>query len=206
MTVSRPRRASRRKRRVFRRFILWVLLLALAGVGALYGADLLEGARYKLEYRDLIERYSAEQSLDPALVASMIYNESRFNPSAVSRIGARGLMQIMPETGEWLAGKFGEAADYAPDRLFDANTNLRYGCWYLGYLSRLFGGDMVKMAAGYHAGQNRVARWLEDRSISPDGHTLPVDKIPFADTKQYVERVVKAHAIYQKRYWSEKAR
>ena len=115
-------------------------------------------------------------------------------------------MQIMPETGEWLAGKFGEAADYAPDRLFDANTNLRYGCWYLGYLSRLFGGDMVKMAAGYHAGQNRVARWLEDRSISPDGHTLPVDKIPFADTKQYVERVVKAHAIYQKRYWSEKAR
>lgn len=206
MTFSQPRRASRRKRRPFRRFALCVLLLTLACLGALFGADTLESARYKLEYRDLIERYSTEQSLDPALVASMIYNESRFNPSAVSRVGARGLMQIMPETGEWLAGKFGEAASFTPDRLFDAATNLRYGCWYLGYLSRLFDGDMVKMAAGYHAGQNRVARWLEDRSISPDGQTLPVDKIPFADTKQYVKRVVKAHAIYQKRYWNENAR
>ena len=115
-------------------------------------------------------------------------------------------MQIMPETGEWLAGKFGEAADYAPDRLFDANTNLRYGCWYLGYLLATFSAAIwSKWRRAITPGRDRVARWLEDRSISPDGHTLPVDKIPFADTKQYVERVVKAHAIYQKRYWSEKA-
>ena len=157
-------------------------------------------------YDELIVKAGQRNNVDPCLIKAVIWKESRFDKRARGLKGEVGLMQIMPETGEWLAGKFGEAADYAPDRLFDANTNLRYGCWYLGYLARLFGGDMVKMAAGYHAGQNRVARWLEDRSISPDGHTLPVDKIPFADTKQYVERVVKAHAIYQKRYWSEKAR
>ena len=200
MTVSRPRRASRRKRRVFRRFILWVLLLALAGVGALYGADLLEGARYKLEYRDLIERYSAEQSLDPALVASMIYNESRFNPSAVSRIGARGLMQIMPETGEWLAGKFGEAADYAPDRLFDANTNLRYGCWYLGFLMRRYDGDMRCSSSAYHAGQGTVDKWLADPNYSSDGKTL--DVIGYDSTNTYVNRVLRYYEKYEEIYAS----
>lgn len=199
MTVSHPRRPARpKRRRPLRRLFALALL---AAVCFLFSPTLLERVTYKLEYRDLIEHYSIEQGLDPALVASMIYNESRFNPSAVSRVGARGLMQIMPETGAWLAGKFGEAANYTPDRLFDVNTNLRYGCWYLGYLARTFGGDVVKMAAGYHAGQGRVAEWLKDPAISPDGRTLPVARIPYPDTKQYVERVVKTHAIYRKLYW-----
>lgn len=199
MTVSHPRRPARpKRRRPLRRLLALALLVAAC---FLFGPNLLERVTYKLEYRDLIEHYSIEQGLDPALVASMIYNESRFNPSAVSRVGARGLMQIMPETGAWLAGKFGEAANYTPDRLFDVNTNLRYGCWYLGYLARTFGGDVVKMAAGYHAGQGRVAEWLKDPAISPDGRALPAERIPYPDTKQYVERVVKTHAIYRKLYW-----
>lgn len=199
MTAIRTRRPARRKRR---RPLRRLALLALAAtLCLLFGRPLLERVKYKLEYRSQIEHYAAEQAVDPALVASMVYNESRFNPSAVSHVGARGLMQIMPETGKWLAGKFGEAESFSPERLFDVNTNLRYGCWYLGYLARSFDGDVVKMAAGYHAGQGRVAQWLEDPEISPDGRTLPVEKIPYPDTRQYVERVVKAHAIYRKLYW-----
>ena len=144
---------------------------------------------------------AVEQGLDPALVASMIYNESRFNPSAVSRVGARGLMQIMPETGAWLAGKFGEAANYTPDRLFDVNTNLRYGCWYLGYLSRMFNGDPIKIACAYHAGPNNVKLWI--MNYTADGQTLTLDEIPKDDSRYYAGKVVNAYDIYYQHYYPD---
>ena len=157
--------------------------------------------RHTVAYRDEIEKYAAENGIHPAYVAAIILRESSYDPKATSSVGARGLMQIMPETGEWLAGKFGEAADYAPDRLFDANTNLRYGCWYLGYLSRMFNGDPIKIACAYHAGPNNVKLWI--MNYTADGQTLTLDEIPKDDSRYYAGKVVNAYDIYYQHYYPD---
>lgn len=156
-----------------------------------------EKARHPFEFRGLVEDYAREQNLDPALVAAMILNESSFNPEAESRLGARGLMQLMPETAEWVAGKLNEEFDF--DRLYDAETNIRFGCWFLGYLSRKFDGDPVKMVAGYHAGGGAVDAWLADPALSQDGM---LTSIPYSGTERYVERVIKAYDVYIKHYYT----
>lgn len=157
-----------------------------------------------ITYQALIERYAAEYNLRPAFVAAVIRNESSFRTDAESNVGARGLMQLMPDTAEWIAGKLGDSA-YSFDRLYDAETNIRYGCWYLNYLSKLFRGDAVLVSSAYHAGQTTVTRWLSDRSISPDGVTIPVDSLPDGPTKQYAGRVTTSYGIYEALLYPEEA-
>ena len=149
-----------------------------------------------ITYQSLIERYAAEYNLRPAFVAAIIRNESSFRTDAESSVGARGLMQLMPDTAEWIAGKIGDS-NYSFDHLYDAETNIRYGCWYLNYLSKLFRGDAVLVSSAYHAGQTTVTRWLNDKSISSDGVTIPVDKLPDGPTKQYAGRVTTSYGIYE---------
>ena len=149
-----------------------------------------------ITYQPLIERYAAEYNLRPAFVAAIIRNESSFRTDAESSVGARGLMQLMPDTAEWIAGKIGDS-NYSFDHLYDAETNIRYGCWYLNYLSKLFRGDAVLVSSAYHAGQTTVTRWLSDKSISSDGVTIPVDKLPDGPTKQYAGRVTTSYGIYE---------
>lgn len=156
-----------------------------------------EKARHPFRYRSLIEDYAREQALDPALVAAMILNESSFDPKAESRLGARGLMQLMPDTAEWISGKLNEAFDF--DRMFDPETNIRFGCWFLGYLSRKFDGDPVKMVAGYHAGGGAVEEWLADPAYSQDGE---LTEIPYEGTDRYVQKVMNAYGIYIKHYYT----
>lgn len=149
-----------------------------------------------ITYQSLIERYAAEYNLRPAFVAAIIRNESSFRTDAESSVGARGLMQLMPDTAEWIAGKIGDS-NYSFDHLYDAETNIRYGCWYLNYLSKLFRGDAVLVSSAYHAGQTTVTRWLSDKGISSDGVTIPVDKLPDGPTKQYAGRVTTSYGIYE---------
>lgn len=102
-------------------------------------AEAAERAQHPLYYADTITAYADAQELDPALVAAVILCESSYDPKAESRLGARGLMQLMPDTAEWVAHKLGEdGADYSFDNLYDPQTNIRFGTWYLGYLSRPF--------------------------------------------------------------------
>lgn len=162
-----------------------------------------EKARYRFLYRDLVEGYSAQYGLDPAMVAAIIYNESRFDPQAVSKLGARGLMQIMEPTGGWIAETLDEDDGYSFDLMFDPETNIRFGTWYLSFLCRMFGNDLIKVAAGYHAGQGRVQGWLADTRYSSDGSTLEI--IPFDDTNQYVQRVITAYEMYKKHYYTPEA-
>ena len=157
-----------------------------------------------ITYQPLIEHYAAEYNLRPAFVAAIIRNESSFRTDAESSVGARGLMQLMPDTAEWIAGKLGDSA-YSFDRLYDAETNIRYGCWYLNYLSKLFRGDAVLVSSAYHAGQTTVTRWLSDRSISPDGVTIPVDQLPDGPTKQYAGRVTTSYGIYEALLYPDEA-
>ena len=157
--------------------------------------------QYPLAYRDLIEQYAAEYNLSPAYVSAIIRNESTFQPRAESGVGARGLMQLMPDTAEWIAGKL-KVSGYAFERMYDPESNIRFGCWYLNYLSRLFLGDPVSVTAAYHAGQGQVKTWLSDPFLSEDGYSMPLASLPDGPTKSYTGRVIRDYGIYLEKYFS----
>ena len=157
-------------------------------------------SQYPLEYRDLIESAAESGNLRPAFVAAVIRNESSFQPRAESGVGARGLMQLMPDTAEWIAGKM-KLQGYAFDRMYDPESNVRFGCWYLNYLSTLFHGDPVCVACAYHAGQGKVTAWLSDPLISSDGVKLDLNRMTDGPTKTYARRVIRAYGIYQTLYF-----
>lgn len=155
---------------------------------------------HPIYYMDLIEQYAADYNLQPAFVSAIIMNESSFRKDAMSSAGARGLMQLMPDTAEWIAGKL-DVDGYHFDRMFDPESNIRFGCWYLNYLSKLFRGDPILIACAYHAGQSNVTAWLSNRDYSQDGLTIPLDKIPMTDSKTYAGRVTEDYGIYDALYF-----
>ena len=156
--------------------------------------------RTTVRYREQIVREAQQYGLRPAFVAAIILNESSYDPSAVSSVGARGLMQLLPDTGRWVAGKLG-IRDYTDDLLFDAETNLRLGVWYLDFLSDRYGGDPVLVACAYHAGHGNVDTWLT--RYSRDGRTLSLDEIPMENTRSYARKVVDSYAIYLENYYQD---
>lgn len=151
--------------------------------------------RHPTGYTDWIEQYSRENNLQPAFVQAIILNESSYRTDAVSSVGARGLMQLMPDTAEWIAGKLKDQ-QYSFENMFDAETNIRYGTWYLGYLAKLFGGDPILVSSAYHAGQGTVGQWLNDPQMSSDGKTIALENMKEGPTKTYAGRVTRDYAIY----------
>lgn len=176
-------------------FIVFVMILLIVVGGYLFLREY-----FPLDYQDEIKEYSSEYDLDPYFVTAIIHTESKFRASAESEAGAIGLMQIMPETGEWIAGKLGEKDDFSSASLLEADTNIRYGCWYLNYLFEKFDGDQDKVSAAYNAGHNRVAQWLDNPEYSTDGTSL--NEIPYKETEEYVKRVNRAYDVYQILYSS----
>ena len=160
---------------------------------------LLEKRAYKLQYSAEIKEYSREFHVDPYLVAAVIHCESSNRHTVVSRAGAKGLMQIMPDTGFWIAEKLGEE-DFSEDELFEPKVNIRFGCWYLKYLLDTFSGNRKTAVAAYNAGPGNVRKWLNDENYSKGGE---LDSIPFKETAQYVERVQRAYDKYTKLYANE---
>ena len=193
------RESAQRKRRTgrLRALALCALCVILISVLALdMFTDLLSwshSVNYPLKYDDIIIARSREYSLDPALVCAVVYSESSFQPKAVSPVGARGLMQIMPETGEWIAQKL-RIPDYNADMLFEPDLNINFGCWMLRYLFDRFDGDDKKALAAYNAGAARVDEWLKRADCSPDGVTL--EYIPGKETRNYVKKVRAMHDIF----------
>ena len=177
-----------------------LILLAALAMGGYFVSERLAHERdlenYHIAYTELIARYAAEYALDPYLVTAIMRCESSNDPDAVSKKGAIGLMQIMPETGAWIAGKFDES--YVDGCLFDPETNIRYGCWYLGYLLRRYDGDKTCSTAAYHSGQGTVDGWLKDPQYSTDGRTLNIIGGPRANT--YVGRVLEYYEKYKQLY------
>lgn len=182
-----------------RRKIIICLLLASIIAATAFSAVKLVKYMYPLVYREFIEKYSDEYDLDPYLVLAVIKVESSFRPDAVSPRDARGLMQITGKTGEWIAGKL-QMTDYSKEKLFDPETNIRIGCWYLSALYREFG-ELELMLAAYNAGSGNVSQWLKSSKYSQNGNSL--DKIPFKETEQYLVKVKKSQAIYKKLYENE---
>jgi len=167
-------------------------------------AELRDRANHPLpaQFREPIERYAERFDLDPALIAAVILCESSFNPNALSGVGARGLMQIMPATAEDIAGRLGEP-DFSLDRLYEAELNIRMGSWYLSHLGELFGNDVRKMVCAYHAGMGNVAAWLRNPQYSPDGVTLAVIPEDVGGTGDYEARVQRAIVAYRKYHFND---
>ena len=197
--VRRQARRVRRKRRIATAIVLAVLTLALLGMGLwllFMQKPAVTVQVYPMEYEAEIRANAAENGLDPALPAAVILAESSYVPDAVSEANAQGLMQLLPSTAEWVAGKCDEV--YREGSLFEPDTNIQYGCWYLGYLIRRFEGNLTCAIAAYHAGQGTVDGWLANPEYSPDGATLQT--IPSAATDTYVKRVLKHYEKYKELY------
>ena len=152
-------------------------------------------SRFQLKYTELILKYSAEYDLEPSFVAGVICVESKYKPDAVSRAGARGLMQIMPETGAEIAEALGEP--YAVDNLFDPDTSIRYGCFYLRQQLDRFDGNKAVALAAYNAGPNKAALWLSEYGLDSRGR---IAYIPYEETRNYVKRVLQAQENYENLY------
>lgn len=156
---------------------------------------------HPLRYEELIEEKAGKYNLSPAFVAAIVLNESSFRPDAESSVGARGLMQLMEDTAGWIYEKMGGTGAYSFDSMYDAETNVEYGCWYLNFLSERFRGDPVLVAASFHAGQGEVQNWLNDSRYSQDGLTIALENMIDGPTKQYATRVLNDYAAYKRIYY-----
>ncbi|MBU3145588.1 lytic transglycosylase domain-containing protein [Clostridium sp. CF012] len=155
---------------------------------------------YQVKYEDHIVKYSQKYNIDPSLVSAVIKAESNFNGKAVSPRGAYGLMQIMPDTGLWIAKNM-ELKDFKEEKLYDSEINIAMGCWYINNLNTEFNGDIDLVLAAYNGGRGNVQKWLKDKRYSSDGKKL--NNIPFAETDKYVKKVKTNYNIYLKLYGDE---
>lgn len=199
-TRSRRRAgAARRKRTAIATF---VGVVALA-IGIVVAMPLFRKAvnelTLPLQYSDVIRQQASEKHLDPALIAAVIYAETKFDPRP-SSAGAEGLMQILPRTAEFLARRSG-ATTFTVSDLGTPQINIAYGTYYLRYLLDEYGGNLVSALAAYNGGETNVDRWIiQERS---EGRPLTIGEIPFPQTRAYVVRVLQAQQAYRHTYASQ---
>lgn len=177
-----------------------ILILVFACMGLYFGYKYWIESTHPVRYSQYIDTYAEQNDIDKYLVYAVIKTESGFDPEAVSNVGARGLMQIMEETFDWIKYKLGDDETVYSD-MFNPKDNIRYGCYLLGYLYDEFGNIDATMAA-YHAGRGKVNEWLADPKYSSDG--VHLDEIPISDTAHYVDKINKAMDIYIELYDNEK--
>ena len=203
--ARRTRKRNTKKGGKVKVVIISIVAIALAVTAVLTATHFykktennLEKSAYPLEYTDLVNKAAKDYNLQPALIYGVIHTESRFDPQAGSSVGAVGLMQIMPETFDWLQEKRGEAGKYTTEDLYTPSVNIDYGSYLLRYFLDYYGNEKCAVAA-YNAGFE-VSNWLEDPNCSPDGMTL--DVIPYPETSEYVVKVENAKQKYIELYFS----
>ena len=152
---------------------------------------------YPLEYDDMVRQYAHANGVRPSLVAAVVLAESKFNQEAASRRGASGLMQIMPETGEWIAEEMG-LPGFSADKLSDVSMNLRMGTWYLAYLFREYDGNTILVLSAYNAGRGQVDEWIKEYGW--DKNFSEIEQIPFSETREYVKVVMQNEEQYKALY------
>lgn len=152
---------------------------------------------YPLEYDYMVRQYAYANGVRPSLVAAVVLAESKFNQEAASRRGASGLMQIMPETGEWIAEEMG-LPGFSADKLSDVSMNLRMGTWYLAYLFREYDGNTILALSAYNAGRGQVDEWIKEYGW--DKNFSEIEQIPFSETREYVKVVMQNEEQYKALY------
>jgi soluble lytic murein transglycosylase len=170
---------------------------AVVGLGPL--GDAVREITLPLHHEDIIRQQADDKGLDPALIAAVIYEESRFRDQT-SHAGARGLMQITPATAEFIANDSG-GTEFVQEDLATPQVNIAYGAYYLRYLLRRYDGDTLLAVAAYNAGETNVNRWIE-RAGGRESFDAGED-IPFPETRHYVEGVLERRSEYRDNYAEE---
>ena len=206
-SASTRRANARRARGLHRRRRIVAVILAaavgafaaasIAGVGPL--GDEFREVTLPLKHEDIIRQQAADKDLDPALIAAVIFEESRFRDQT-SHAGARGLMQITPQTAAFIARDSGGTAFVQGD-LATPQVNISYGAYYMRYLLRRYDGDSTLAVAAYNAGETNVNKWVE-KAGGRDSFD-PEDDVPFKETRDYVRDVKQKRQEYRDNYADE---
>lgn len=175
--------------------ILWIAILFFLTVILTFPSWI--SIFYPRPHYDLVLKSSAEHDIDPYLVFAIIRAESKYQVQARSSAGARGLMQIMPETAWWIAEQQG-VKEFDTEELLDPELNISFGCWYIANLQKEFDGRIPLVIAAYNAGRGKVREWVIEQQW--DGDAEKLDNIPFEETRQYVSNVLKNYEAYQAIY------
>lgn len=171
-----------------------VLIFGLVSFAFAFAPSLLFKSMYPLRYADEIAASAATHGVDPYLVAAVIRSESSWDPEASSHQGARGLMQLMPETAQDMVAKgLVDGKRYSYENLEDPTVNIEYGCAYLSYLLTYFNGATDRAIAAYNAGMGNVDGWAKQDKLLHNAITFP-------ETQAYLVRVNMAKARYQELY------
>ncbi len=176
-----------RRRKFFLSVLFFILLIWHKNLGQFF---------FPFPYREIIVAETENTGLDSNLVAALIYVESKFNHRAVSQKGALGLMQLMPETGAWIARQKG--IGFARDDLFEPEKNIELGIWYLTHLAQIFDRETVLVLAAYNAGWPRVQQWVT--SGRWQGKLSDLHNIPYSETRRYVIRIFRIYYLYDYLY------
>jgi peptidoglycan lytic transglycosylase len=200
LQMARRRAAQRRRAAARRRVVLLLSFAAVVALGVVLLKPLFDGAvrelSLPLRHEAAIRRQARDKHLDPALIAAVIYAESKFNDS-ISSAGALGLMQLLPSTAHFIAQRTG-GTRFTTEDLATSDVNIAYGSWYLRYLLDEYGGSEVLALAAYNGGETNVNRWLA--SAHARGRPFTLDDIPFSETRAYVAKVLKAQRDYAATY------
>jgi peptidoglycan lytic transglycosylase len=200
-TPAGRRRCAAARRRA-RLLLLGVVVLAVT-IFVLLSVPLVRKAvnelTLPLNYSAVIRQQAAEKHLDPALVAAVIYAETKFQPRD-STAGAVGLMQVMPQTALFLAHRSG-ATTFTTADLVNPRVNIAYGSYYLRYLLNEYHDNLTLALAAYNGGESNVDRWVAQARA--DGQSLTAAAIPFPETRAYVTRVLDAEGQYRQKYASQ---
>ncbi len=195
--VARPTRARIRRRRLAAVAVAVVVgALCAAIVTGLAPEAVRELGALPLRHDDIIRQQAAEKDLDPALIAAVIYEESRFRDQT-SHAGARGLMQITPETADAIA-KHSGGTRFKQEDLADPQINIAYGSYYLRLLLDHYGGNETLAIAAYNAGMGNVDRWVSEAGGADAFESA--EHIPFPETRAYVENVTDRRRDYRANY------
>ena len=175
--------------RMIKRLIRIVIIIFIVGFVLVCGLK----RTFPELYMDSVERYAKDYGVDPLLVLAIIKTESNFDNEAVSQKGAKGLMQIMESTAQWIGSKM-EMGYYDSNLLHNPDCNIKMGVWYLRWLSDKYN-DIDLAIIAYNGGVGNVDRWLADSNYSNDGRSL--SKIPFEETSNYLFKVKFAYKVYR---------
>lgn len=198
-SVKGKRKARSRRTKTHGRLYSWLLLLGVLlviGFGGwkIWSSDTVQMRFvYMWDYQQDIVTYSKKNNVDPFLVAAIIKNESNFKHDAVSKVGAVGLMQIMPETGRWIAEQMG-LENYQDSDLYQTRKNIRMGCWYVGELEHEFQHNLVLLMVAYNAGRGQTHEWMRENGW--DDNFNDIKSIPYPDTREYVAKVMQDRDKY----------
>lgn len=178
----------------------WLAVLAALGIllVSVFFRTRIARAQYPCRYADTVSRYAEMYDIDPLVLYAFIRTESNFNPNAQSDAGARGLMQITEVTFDWIKLKIAPDEALTFDDLFDPETNIRFGSYFVAYCLQRYGSDLATAAAAYHSGVGTVDGLLADSACSPDGQTL--SHYPYPQMRRYVHKVTTAYQRYQEVY------